>query len=189
MTARWRCIVILQLRLLATVVEHLWLGFCIAEHQLHPAELSCFCVPCAFQAVLIPVSEDGAALGTPLTLGPFTTPPPTTPPTPSSAMAIAPAIGPDRFTIQNMQQDKPGYIHVVVTQPFNQAFKVQQGHMASRLACLVLCNCCIVLVALACTNTLFHWHAQTHSSTHESGSCTLKSISLSGDMPHCLHCR
>eukprot|EP00775_Hariotina_reticulata_P010661 gene10661-10820_t len=70
-----------------------------------------------YKVVLVPVSLDGKSTGDPVELPPFTTTTPTTGPRLSPETAVSPVIGPDRFTIRDVQQNKPGRIHVVVTRP------------------------------------------------------------------------
>ncbi|WIA19460.1 hypothetical protein OEZ85_004074 [Tetradesmus obliquus] len=77
--------------------------------------------------LLVPVSLDGTDFGTAAELPPFTTAPAATAPTPSPDMAVNPLVGPDRFTIQKVQQDRPGMVHVIVTRPNNQATQIPAG--------------------------------------------------------------
>jgi hypothetical protein len=76
------------------------------------------------QVLLVPVSLDGTDFGTAAQLPPFTTAPAATPPVPSADMAVNPLVGPDRFTVQKVQQDRPGLVGVIVTKPSSQATEV-----------------------------------------------------------------
>lgn len=72
------------------------------------------------QVVLIPVSLDGHDLGPPTQLAPFRTGEPLTPPRLSDGLGINPVVGPDRFSVFNISQDKPGFAYLLVTKPANQ---------------------------------------------------------------------
>lgn len=95
------------------------------------------------QMLLVPVSLDGTDFGTAAELPPFTTAPAATAPTPSPDMAVNPLVGPDRFTIQKVQQDRPGMVHVIVTRPNNQATQVRHRWHLLHLAD----QCCWLLQA------------------------------------------
>jgi hypothetical protein len=70
--------------------------------------------------VLVPVSLDGRDLGPPAQLPPFRTGEPLTPPRLSDGLGINPVVGPDRFRVFNISQDKPGFAYLLVTKPANQ---------------------------------------------------------------------
>lgn len=69
---------------------------------------------------MIPVSLDGHDLGPPAQLAPFRTGEPLTPPRLSEGLGINPVVGPDRFSVFNISQDKPGFAYLLVTKPANQ---------------------------------------------------------------------
>lgn len=68
----------------------------------------------------MPASLDGRDLGTPAQLPAFNTGDALTPPRLSVGLAINPVVGPDRFSVFNISQDKPGFAYLMVTQPHNQ---------------------------------------------------------------------
>lgn len=80
-------------------------------------------MPCVLtrpQVVLVPASLDGHDLGSPAQLAPFTTGEPLNPPRLSDGLGINPVVGPDRFSVFNISQDKPGFAYLLVTKPANQ---------------------------------------------------------------------
>jgi hypothetical protein len=72
------------------------------------------------QVVLVPVSLDGQDTGSAAQLPPFTTGEPLMPPRLSDGLGINPVVGPDRFSVFNISQDKPGFAYLLVTKPANQ---------------------------------------------------------------------
>jgi hypothetical protein len=71
----------------------------------------------ATQVLLVPASLDGRDLGPVAMLGPLTTRPPELPPLPGIGLGISSLIGPDRFTVANISQDRLGFVRIFVTQP------------------------------------------------------------------------
>jgi hypothetical protein len=71
--------------------------------------------------VAVSQSADGRVLGSPRVVGTFRTPPSQTPPQPLAGLEISSVVGPDRFTVAGLGQDKPGFAYVIVTKPRNQA--------------------------------------------------------------------
>lgn len=68
----------------------------------------------------MPVSVDGQDRGSPAQLPPFSTGDALTPPRLSEGLGINPVVGPDRFSVFNISQDKPGFAYLLVTKPANQ---------------------------------------------------------------------
>lgn len=66
------------------------------------------------------MSLDGQDRGTAALLPSFSTGDPLTPPRLSEGLGINPVVGPDRFSVFNISQDKPGFAYVLVTRPQNQ---------------------------------------------------------------------
>lgn len=100
------------------------------------------------QVVLIPVSLDGQDLGRPAQLAPFSTGEPLTPPRLSDGLGINPVVGPDRFRVFNISQDKPGFAYLLVTKPANQINSqvlVAEPHLTALSAvqgcCDQVCTC------------------------------------------------
>lgn len=79
------------------------------------------CVQCVrVQVVLMPVSLDGQDRGSPAQLLSFSTGDALNPPRLSEGLGINPVVGPDRFSVFNISQDKPGFAYLLVTKPTNQ---------------------------------------------------------------------
>jgi hypothetical protein len=78
------------------------------------------CLCAHLQVVLVPVSLDGQDMGSAAQLPPFTTGEPLMPPRLSDGLGINPVVGPDRFSVFNISQDKPGFAYLLVTKSANQ---------------------------------------------------------------------
>ena len=70
------------------------------------------------------MSSDGKDLGEATTLPSIATPPSSSAPQPSRAMSASAAVGADSFVISGIQQDKPGFSYVLVTELKDQATQV-----------------------------------------------------------------
>jgi hypothetical protein len=68
----------------------------------------------------MPLSLDGQDRGSPAQLPPFSTGDALSPPRLSEGLGINPVVGPDRFSVFNISQDKPGFAFLLVTKPTNQ---------------------------------------------------------------------
>lgn len=75
---------------------------------------------CSVQVILVPSSLDGRDSGPPTQLPAFSTGDSLLPPQPVAGLSINPVVGPDRFTVLNISQDKPGFAYLLVTKPFDQ---------------------------------------------------------------------
>lgn len=108
------------------------------------------------QVVLVPVSLDGHDRGAAALLPSFSTGDPLTPPRLSEGLGINPVVGPDRFSVFNISQDKPGFAYVLVTRPQNQVNPqvCTSGHRDCIAGCLPLHRaavCCDSMFALCTT--------------------------------------
>jgi hypothetical protein len=79
----------------------------------------------------VPQSADGSIYGEPRDIGTFRTPPSQRPPRPLDGLAISSVVGADRFTVEQVGQDKPGFAYVIVTRPNNQLSKVSRNRWSS----------------------------------------------------------
>jgi hypothetical protein len=70
-----------------------------------------------YKVVAVAQSDDGSDPGVARVLGSFRTPPSQSAPQPSRAMSVSPVVGPDRFSVDAVGQDKPGFVYVIVTRP------------------------------------------------------------------------
>lgn len=87
------------------------------------------------QVVVLPQSPDGSWYGAPMEAPAFTTDVSSTPPQPSRGVGISPAIGPDAISVQNVAQDKPGHVYMIITQP-----KVETTNVSARCCACSLDN-------------------------------------------------
>lgn len=94
----------------------------------------------------MPVSLDGQDRGSPAQLPPFSTGDALNPPRLSEGLVINPVVGPDRFSVFNISQDKPGFAYLLVTKPTNQV----NSQVSS---CLVMLAMAVTLAALRQRNT------------------------------------
>jgi len=72
-------------------------------------------------------SADGSDVGEPRVVGSFHTPPSQAAPNPLAGLRISPIVGPDRFIIEAVGQDKPGFVHIIITRPSIQGTKLLPG--------------------------------------------------------------
>ena len=76
------------------------------------------------QVMVVPQALDDTVLGQPQWAGSFSTAPPERGPQPSPSLQISPVVGSDRFSVEGLGQDKPGFVYVLVTRPGTQGTKV-----------------------------------------------------------------
>jgi hypothetical protein len=88
------------------------------------------------QVILVPASLDGQELGPAAQLPVFSTADEASPPQLSPCLGINPLVGPDRFSVFNISQDKPGFAYLLVTRPANQVnTEVSMGQPVDRINC------------------------------------------------------
>lgn len=100
-----------------------WLSYCNGCSNTFFWRAALLCLPTlanTSQVVLVPVSLDGNDLGSPAQLPSFSTGDALIPPRLSDGLGINPVVGPDRFSVYNISQDKPGFAYLLVTKPHNQ---------------------------------------------------------------------
>lgn len=79
----------------------------------------------ALQVYLSTESSDSGMSSGVVALDPVSTLPALLPPRLSSATGIAPGVGPYSFLISGAQQDKQGFLYLLVTRPVNQTTRVR----------------------------------------------------------------
>jgi hypothetical protein len=135
----------------------------LASRQLSVLQSTC-CISCIVtvfpQVVLVPVSLDGHDRGTAALLPSFSTGDPLTPPRLSEDLGINPVVGPDRFNVFNISQDKPGFAYVLVTRPQNQVNP--QVHTCDDRQCNSFCK---QQLLIPCTDSLYQHCAEAHSAS------------------------
>jgi hypothetical protein len=82
-------------------------------------------------------------------------------------MAVNPLVGPDRFTIQKVQQDRPGMVLVIVTRPNNQ--QAAQVRHCGNLECSVLVSWSAKLTAVCVIS--FEFEDKVHCKEHAWAAC------------------
>ena len=88
--------------------------------------------PCWLQVVLVPESIYGSNYGPAVMLNTVTTQPANQAPQPNRGMQVSPVVGPDRFGVQGIAQDKPGFVYMIITKPVNQDIGDVGGTWGSR---------------------------------------------------------
>lgn len=89
---------------------------------------------------MVPQSLDGSLGGTPQDAGWFVTSPPQAGPQPGPSLRVNPVIGADRFSVEGVGQDKPGFVYVLVTRPAAQDRTVGDVGASSVQCWLLLCT-------------------------------------------------